>query len=248
MARAASLPLFHLYGDPPDDQAFDFIHIETIASRSAVHDWTIRAHRHRNLFQILLIEQGGGEMTYEAAITPFAAPAIIAVPPTVAHGFRFQPLATDGWVVSFTEDVADAIGARSGEGAAWLKALAAEPMVPLATAGAGERLARLCADLMEEGFLGREGYRIAMRGLLALNQKQTARAAAQFAQAEKLGGDSPDLRIEYAMTLYASAQNALSPWRIRWRAVARGPSMPRLRSLTRLSVRSPPSTRQLTSR
>jgi AraC family transcriptional activator of pobA len=30
-AMATALPLFHLYGDPPDDQAFDFIHIETIA-------------------------------------------------------------------------------------------------------------------------------------------------------------------------------------------------------------------------
>ena len=66
MATAA-LPLFHLYGDPPDDQAFDFIHIETISSRSSIHDWTIRAHRHRNLFQILVIERGGGEMTFEAA-------------------------------------------------------------------------------------------------------------------------------------------------------------------------------------
>src|ERR1019366_3303555 len=28
--------------DPPDDQAFDFIHIETISSRSSIHDWTIR--------------------------------------------------------------------------------------------------------------------------------------------------------------------------------------------------------------
>ena len=35
---SSTLPLFHLYGDPPDDSAFDFIHIETIASRSAVHD------------------------------------------------------------------------------------------------------------------------------------------------------------------------------------------------------------------
>ena len=60
MARSSALPLFHLYGDPPDDQAFDFIHIETISSRSSVHDWTIRAHRHRNLFQILLIVRGGG--------------------------------------------------------------------------------------------------------------------------------------------------------------------------------------------
>ena len=68
MGTVTALPLFHLYGDPPDDQAFDFIHIETISSRSSIHDWTIRAHRHRNLFQILLIEQGGGEMTFEAAV------------------------------------------------------------------------------------------------------------------------------------------------------------------------------------
>ena len=56
MATATALPLFHLYGDPPDDQAFDFIHIETIASRSSINDWNILAHRHRNLFQILLVD------------------------------------------------------------------------------------------------------------------------------------------------------------------------------------------------
>src|SRR5206468_2779407 len=114
MATAA-LPLFHLYGDPPDDQAFDFIHIETISSRSSIHDWTIRAHRHRNLFQILLIERGGGEMTFEAATIAFDAPCAILVPATVAHGFRFHPAITDGWVMTFAEDVAEAMGDRQGE-------------------------------------------------------------------------------------------------------------------------------------
>src|SRR5579864_8605422 len=90
-AMANALPLFHLYGDPPDDQAFDFIHIERIASRAAMHEWTIRAHRHRNLFQILLIECGGGDMTFDAAKLAFAAPAAILIPATVAHGFRFEP-------------------------------------------------------------------------------------------------------------------------------------------------------------
>src|ERR1700737_2388556 len=174
---ASTLPLFHLYGDPPDDQAFDFIHIETIASRSSAHDWTIRAHRHRNLFQILLIEQGGGEMTYEASITPFTAPTVIAVSPTVAHGFRFTPRVTDGWVVSFAEDVADALGARTGEGAARLKALAAEPVVPLADPAESARLSRLCADLFEEASLAREGHRLATRGLLALIAVEVARLA-----------------------------------------------------------------------
>ena len=126
MATAA-LPLFHLYGDPPDDQAFDFIHIETIASRSSIHDWTIRAHRHRNLFQILLIERGGGEMTFEAATIAFDAPCAILVPATIAHGFRFRPALTDGWVMTFPEDVAEAMGDRRGEALARLKGLAAEP-------------------------------------------------------------------------------------------------------------------------
>ena len=145
-AWLTALPLFHLYGDPPDDQAFDFIHVETISSRSSVHDWTIRAHRHRNLFQILLIERGGGEMTYEAASLPFQAPAAILVAPTTAHGFRFRPQETDGWVVSFTEDVAEALGERSGAALARLKALAADAVVPLADEAAAKRISALCAD------------------------------------------------------------------------------------------------------
>src|SRR3974390_3006450 len=106
MPRSSALPLFHLYGDPPDDKAFDFIHVETISSRSSIHDWTIHAHRHRNLFQMLIIEQGGGEMTCEATTLGFAAPCAILIPATVAHGFHFRRRETDGWIVSFTEAVA----------------------------------------------------------------------------------------------------------------------------------------------
>jgi AraC family transcriptional activator of pobA len=182
MATGA-LPLFHLYGDPPDDQAFDFIHIETISSRSSIHDWTIRAHRHRNLFQILLIERGGGEMTYEASSIPFEAPCAILMPPTIAHGYRFRPEITDGWVMTFTEDVAEAMGDRRGEALARLKALAAEPVVPLGEAER-DRLLKLAAELNAEAFLARAGYRIAMRGLLALIAVEVARLAAGRAQAD----------------------------------------------------------------
>jgi AraC family transcriptional activator of pobA len=176
-----ALPLFHLYGDPPDDQAFDFIHIETISSRSAVHDWTIRAHRHRNLFQILLIARGGGEMTIEAATQQFAAPVAILMPATVAHGFRFIARETEGWVVSFTEDVTHALGERSGEALARLRALAAEPVVPLAEPEVA-RLSAICAELYEERFLAREGFRLAMRGYLALLAIAVVRLAASRAR------------------------------------------------------------------
>jgi AraC family transcriptional regulator, transcriptional activator of pobA len=179
---ASTLPLFHLYGDPPDDQAFDFIHVETVASRSSIHDWTIRAHRHRNLSQILLIERGGGEMTYEAARLPFAAPVAILVPAAIAHGYRFEPHVTAGWVLTFTEDAAFALADRAGEALSRLRALASHPIVPIADDAERARLSALCADLFEEGSLAREGYRVAMRGLLALIAVGVARLAASRAR------------------------------------------------------------------
>lgn len=182
MPRSSALPLFHLYGDPPDDQAFDFVHVETISSRSSVHDWTIRAHRHRNLFQILLIAQGGGEMTFETQVIPFEAPAAIIVPATIAHGFRFRPETTEGWVLTFTEDVAHGLGERSGEAISGLRALAADPVVPLSGEDEVNRIGRLCADLHEERFLARPGYRFAMRGYLALIAIAVARLAASRAR------------------------------------------------------------------
>jgi AraC family transcriptional regulator, transcriptional activator of pobA len=179
---ASTLPLFHLYGDPPDDQAFDFIHVETIVSRSSIHDWTIRAHRHRNLFQILLIERGGGEMTFDAARLGFAAPAAILVPAAIAHGFRFEPNVTDGWVLTFTEDAAGALTDRAGEALTRLRALAEEPIVPIGEGPEFARLSALCAELFEEHSLAREGYRLAMRGLLVLVAVGVARLAASRAR------------------------------------------------------------------
>jgi AraC family transcriptional activator of pobA len=195
MATTA-LPLFHLYGDPPDDSAFDFIHIETIRSRSSLHEWTIRAHRHRNLFQILLIEKGGGEMSFETATVPFSAPAAILVPATTAHGFRFDPQVTDGWVVSFTEDVADALGDQSGEALARLKAVAADPLVSLTSAAETKRLSALCSDLDEEASLAREGFRLAMRGLLALIAIEVVRLGVSRARSGTVTLEPTDARVD----------------------------------------------------
>ncbi len=198
---AQSLPLFHLYGDPPDEQAFDFIHIETIASRSQVHDWLIRAHRHRNLFQILLIERGGGEMIFEAAALDFAAPAAIIVQPNAVHGFRFRAGITDGWVVSFTEDVAKTIGDQSVEALARLRALSAEPVVSLESEQEIRRLSALCGDLYQERFLAREGHRFAMRALMALIAIEAARLAASRARTGSVTLAPADPTLQALQTL-----------------------------------------------
>ncbi len=191
-----SLPLFHLYGDPPDDQAFDFIHVETIVSRSSAHDWLIRAHRHRNLFQFLLIESGGGDMIFEASTMSFDAPSAFIVPPNVAHGFRFRPDITNGWIVSFTEDVAATIGERAGEAVTQLKAIASEPCIPLDKEQDVQRLAGLCRDLHQESFLAREGHRLAMRALLVLMAVELVRFAASRARTGSVTLAPTDTTVE----------------------------------------------------
>ena len=185
-----TLPLFHLYGDPPDDHAFDFIHAETIAARAPMHGWIIRAHRHRNLFQILLIERGGGDMTFEAAKLPFAAPAAILIPAAVAHRFRFEPHVTEGWVLSFTADAAGALADRAGEAIARLRALAAHPIIPIAEEAERTRLSALCKELFEEGRLAREGYQLA--ALIAVG---VARLAASRARTGSVTLQSVDATV-----------------------------------------------------
>jgi AraC family transcriptional regulator, transcriptional activator of pobA len=174
----STLPLFHLYGDPPDDQAFDFVHAETISSRSSIHHWTISPHRHRNLFQILLCQQGGGTLDLEADAIPFEAPAVIVLSPTVAHGFRFRPDVTEGYVVSFTEDVAGALGENGNAALARLRSTATSPLVSLNRADDVKRLARLCRELLDETSFAREGYEVAARSYLALIGIEVTRLAA----------------------------------------------------------------------
>lgn len=197
----ATLPLFHLYGDPPDDQAFDFIHVETIPSRSSAHDWLIRAHRHRNLFQVLLIESGGGEMVYEATRATFAAPSVIIVPPNVVHGFRFHAQTTNGWIASFTEDVAAAMAGRGGDALAQLRAVAAEPCIALEDADGARRLFDLGAALHREAVLAQAGHRLAMRALLALIAVEIGRFAVSRARSGRITLSVADGTVEMLQRL-----------------------------------------------
>ncbi len=179
MLRA--LPLFHLYGEPLDDQAFDFIHVETIASRSSIHGWRIRSHRHPNLFQILFIECGGGDMDFQATRLKFSAPVAILVPATVAHGFRFEPNVTDGWVLTFTEDAALGFAQGAREALSRLRVLAEQPVISICDETERARLSALFADLSEEQSLMRESGGLAMHGLLALIGVSVVRLAASRA-------------------------------------------------------------------
>jgi len=58
------------------------------------------------------------------------------------------------------------------------------------------RLSALCAELFEEGSLGREGYRVAMRGLLALIAIEVVRLAVSRARSGTVTLTRADARVE----------------------------------------------------
>lgn len=158
-----AVPAFFLYGEPlqpPDERV---VHIETIAARSRLHDWVIRAHRHRDLHQVLLIQRGRVDARLDGRAVRLRAPAAIVVPPGAVHAFRFQP-ETLGMVISFARAWTPT-STRAGSTPQFLERIVS---VALPRAALAETdLARLGQMLLREFGRAAPGRRLALCGLLA---------------------------------------------------------------------------------
>lgn len=108
------VPAFFLYGEAPQTPDEATVHVETIAERSRLYDWTILPHRHLDLHQIIVIQSGAVEVHVDRHAGKMIAPGVIHTPPGVVHGFHFAPN-TRGWVCSFGSGLAKDLAARSGE-------------------------------------------------------------------------------------------------------------------------------------
>ena len=106
------MPAYFLYGErlqAPDER---LIHIETIAARSKLHDWTIHPHRHRDLHQLILSSRGSVDARLDGRHASLATPLAIVIPPGVVHSFSFEPEAV-GLVISFAPNLARELAAAS---------------------------------------------------------------------------------------------------------------------------------------
>lgn len=87
---ATRFPTYGLYGEPQSGAPEFWIHAETIESRSRLHNWEIKQHRHETFFQILQIRTGEGDALFSREKLRLAPGTIVTVPPGVVHGFRFS--------------------------------------------------------------------------------------------------------------------------------------------------------------
>ncbi|MBS8259182.1 helix-turn-helix domain-containing protein [Roseibium polysiphoniae] len=103
MALATPIPRYHLYGENDPVEDFDFFHIETIRTRSKPHGWSLGAHSHAHLFQMLMITQGAGHLVDDTGEREISPKMAVFNPAGAVHGWTFTP-DTQGYVVSFSHD------------------------------------------------------------------------------------------------------------------------------------------------
>lgn len=150
----------------------DPLHIETIAARSALHDWELAPHRHVRLHQLLLLRSGSGTLHLEGSASPLAAMSLVNVPPGAVHAFAFER-GTQGWVATLADDLVEQL---LGPAAEERRVLAAGGVFA-ADASLGALMAQIAAE-----FEGRAPSRaLLLRGLSAVLLGQAARAAARAA-------------------------------------------------------------------
>ncbi|MEL6963236.1 MAG: helix-turn-helix domain-containing protein [Pseudomonadota bacterium] len=85
------VPSFALYGEAPNNNLPDLIHVEALKDRSQLHGWQIKPHRHAGLVQIIDFKTPNVRIDLDGVIKKTDSPSILMVPPTVVHGFEFAP-------------------------------------------------------------------------------------------------------------------------------------------------------------
>ncbi len=147
-----SIPSYALYGEADSDREQDWLHWETIQSRSRLHDYRIAPHRHEQFLQILHLTGGSAQLTVDGAVFEVRPSTMVVVPALTVHGYVFSK-DVEGIVVTLMER--DVRAAGLGDlGAVVLR-------------GNGE-LSGALDRLIEEADRPGAGHGVAMRALIAL--------------------------------------------------------------------------------
>lgn len=100
----SSIEDYNLFGEHRDLP--DVVHCETIETRSRIHNWEFKPHRHYRLHQFMLIVSGGGAMTIEGRNVRLSSRQLVNIPKGAVHGFSFEH-ETSGYVVTVDTGLLD---------------------------------------------------------------------------------------------------------------------------------------------
>lgn len=171
MIATSHIPVFALYGETAPFP--DIVHIERLADRATSEGWTISAHRHGQLSQLIVIETGGATARIDDDVCSLSPGDFLFIPAHAVHGYDFRP-GTGGHVISLPTAL------LGGDGASGIGASLAHTM-----RGRADTSMRRLVALLVEAFEATGRFRTQL--VLALAQALLAglaeTGAAQGAQA-----------------------------------------------------------------
>ena len=163
------IPTYALYGETQSEHRQDWLHWETIQSRSRLHDYRIAPHRHEQFFQVLYLTAGRAEMVLDGDSHVLLPECVAVVPAGVVHGYQFSA-DVRGMVVTLMERDLEGLGLpRPGA-----------MVIRQGTADVALTLGRLAAEADRPG----SGHDVAMRAHLSLLVVTLLRAAPEQANAD----------------------------------------------------------------
>jgi AraC family transcriptional activator of pobA len=189
-----SIPTYMLYGEQGHDNEPDWLHWETVLSRSRLHGFHIAPHRHEQFFQILHLTGGTAEVTIDDATRPVLPPAVIVIPALPVHGFVFSEDVEGVVVTLFERDVREALAA-----APEIDGSLRSPHILSGQSNEMAQLGREIAALIAEADVRTPGRAVAMRariGSVLVGIYRTMLASAESSQ------DTGDRALRHAQAFH----------------------------------------------
>jgi AraC family transcriptional activator of pobA len=104
-----AIPTYTLYGEQDYATEPDWLHWETVLSRSRLYGFRIAPHRHEQFFQVLHLTRGTAEVTIDDITRHVEPPVAIIIPALPVHGFVFSEDVEGVVVTLFERDVRAAL-------------------------------------------------------------------------------------------------------------------------------------------
>lgn len=154
------IPTYALYGEA-ESERHDWLHWETIQSRSGLHGYRIGHHRHEQFFQILSLTGGGaGDVTLDGTKFSLVPPMVVVVPAHTVHGYTFSPDVEGVIVTLMARDLEEGIESPT------------PAVIGVGSASVHQALIELIAEADQPG----DQHDLAMRARLTLLQVALHRA------------------------------------------------------------------------
>lgn len=172
----SAAPTYGLYGESNAQLADFWLHWETIASRSQLHNWEIKTHKHDAFLQILYLRDGTGDAVFDHETHPILPPVLIAIPAKYEHGFRFSK-DIDGTVITMAASRFGAPG-RSLVDVEISKWFSRPHLVPLDGSGGdqsflAQTLEQLCQELLQGGLFHTDLVEVHLRTAILMAARMT---------------------------------------------------------------------------